>query len=87
MVYFMEGNSLETFGFPRIHKKKIYRWKKMNFTTNLPKPNPIVTYLVASSIKTGSLEYQNQEQFRMHAVIPFNTATSHILCHIKQVVP
>jgi hypothetical protein len=31
--------------------KKKYRWKKMNFTTDLPKKNPDVTYIVASAVR------------------------------------
>jgi hypothetical protein len=40
---------LRKFGFPRINdlEKKV-KWKKMNFTTDLPKIDPIVKYLVAS---------------------------------------
>ena len=32
------------------YKYFIYR-KKMNFTTDLPKKNPLVTYIVASAVK------------------------------------
>ena len=60
----MEGSSVGSgFGFPRVSIKKRYRWyplsffmfyfnrKKMNFTTDLPKKNPLVTYIVASAVK------------------------------------
>ena len=37
-IYFVEGKSVgKDFGFPRVNIKKQYRWKKMNFKTNLPK--------------------------------------------------
>jgi len=52
MIYFVEGSSIGSdFGFPRVDVKKKYRWKKMNFTTDLPKGNPFVTYIVASAVK------------------------------------
>lgn len=56
---------LREFGFPRIKekeeeldkkllrfinlKKKLFKWKKTNFVTDLPKHAPIVRYLVAKS--------------------------------------
>lgn len=45
----------------------------MNFTTDLPKKNPKVTYIVASTTHTHTPQIDNsQEQlFRMHAVIPY----------------
>jgi hypothetical protein len=43
------------FGFPRVATKKKYRWKKMNFTTDLPKKRPYVTYVVASAMKSNAL--------------------------------
>lgn len=49
-LYFVEGTGLgPDFGFPRVEGKKKFRWKKMNFSTNLPKTNPRVTYIVAST--------------------------------------
>lgn len=44
----------------------------MNFTTDLPKQKPLVTYVVASAMKSQQIE-ENEEipNFRMHAVIPF----------------
>jgi hypothetical protein len=45
------------FGFPRMEQlKKKYRWKKMNFTTDLPKRNPYVTYVVASAMRAQLIE-------------------------------
>jgi len=73
MVYFVEGDSVGSdFGFPRVDIKKRYRWKKMNFTTDLPKKRPCVTYIVASAVKCGKFFPNNREEgpsFRMHAVI------------------
>jgi hypothetical protein len=52
--------------------KKRYKWKKMNFTTDLPKRNPLVSYIVASAVRcekffpTGG---KGGPVFRMHAVI------------------
>jgi hypothetical protein len=41
MIYFVKGSGVGSeFGFPRVNEKKKYRWKKMNFTTNLPKKHP-----------------------------------------------
>lgn len=51
-IYFVEGTNIGSdFGFPRNNMKKKYRWKKMNFTTDLPKKNPNVTYIVASAVR------------------------------------
>ncbi|KRX10510.1 hypothetical protein PPERSA_01522 [Pseudocohnilembus persalinus] len=76
MMYFVEGNSVGSeFGFPRVDIKKKYRWKKMNFTTDLPKKNPFVTYIVASAVKCEKQQKNNPNlvnegpPFRMHAVI------------------
>ena len=50
MIYFIKGWHIREFGFPRVEDiKKVYMWKKMNFTTDLPKNDPICTYLVSSS--------------------------------------
>jgi hypothetical protein len=52
LVYFVEGTSIGSeFGFPRVSIKKRYKWKKMNFTTDLPKKNPLVSYIVASATR------------------------------------
>lgn len=38
VIYYVSGVSVgKDFGFPRVAIKKQYRWKKMNFKTNLPK--------------------------------------------------
>ena len=40
-IYFVKGTNIGSeFGFPRNNIKKRYRWKKMNFTTDLPKKDP-----------------------------------------------
>ena len=44
----------------------------MNFTTDLPKKNPLVTYIVASAVKCEKFFPKSQSQapsYRMHAVI------------------
>jgi len=81
----MEGEGLSTFRFPRINQKKIYRWKKMNFTTNLPKRRPIVTYLVASSFTTNSIPTTPEQVYRMHVVVPFGGKGGYLLCHVRRV--
>jgi hypothetical protein len=53
------------------HVKKKYRWKKMNFTTDLPKRKPFVTYVVASAMRANMIEESENAEFRMHAVIPY----------------
>eukprot|EP00347_Sterkiella_histriomuscorum_P005591 403356026 len=61
-IYFIKGWHLREFGFPRNQDYiKKYKWKKMNFTTDLPKNNPLSTYLVASA------KYEDV-QLRMHVV-------------------
>ena len=42
---------IDNLGFPRLDKKqkKTFVWKRMNFVTNLPKSDPEVSYIVASS--------------------------------------
>ncbi len=51
----MKGKGIGSdFGFPRLSVKKKYRWKKMNFTTDLPKKHPLVTYVVASALKVNN---------------------------------
>ena len=62
-MYFIRGWHLREFGFPRTNDvKKVFKWKKMNFTTDLPKQDPICSYLVA----TGKVE---SECYRMHVVV------------------
>jgi hypothetical protein len=61
-VYYIRGWHLREFGFPRdLDVKKRYKWKKMNFTTDLPKKNPLCTYLVAGAAF-------DRVQLRMHVV-------------------
>ena len=61
-IYFIQGWHLREFGFPRDQDlKKIFKWKKMNFTTDLPKKNPLCTYLVAGAA-------HGRVQLRMHVV-------------------
>ncbi len=73
LVYFVRGQTIGSdFGFPRLGTKKIYKWKKMNFTTDLPKKNPLVSYIVASAVKCKKFFPGSQKlgpAFRMHAVI------------------
>lgn len=101
MIYFVEGNSVGSeFGFPRVDLKKRYRWKKMNFTTDLPKKYPFVTYIVASAVKCEKFFPNSKNEgpsFRMHAVIlnnkgrnptgvkPNATQKDYILCHIRKI--
>ena len=70
----MEGRGLGSeFGFPRVEGKKKFRWKKMNFTTDLPKKDLMVTYIVASTTHTHTQQIDDSQErlFRMHAVIPY----------------
>lgn len=51
---------------------ELYSRKKMNFTTDLPKKKPIVSYIVASAVKCEKYFPEAVEEgpvFRMHAVI------------------
>ena len=44
----------------------------MNFTTDLPKKHPVVTYIVASAVKCEKFFPNSKSEgpsFRMHAVI------------------
>lgn len=71
-IYFVHGRSIKSdFGFPRLETKKIYRWKKMNFTTDLPKRSPIVSYIVATAVRCEKYFSPGApfSAFRMHAVI------------------
>jgi len=73
LLYFVEGATIGSdFGFPRLGIRKKYKWKKMNFTTDLPKKDPLVSYIVASAVKCekffpGSII--DGPVYRMHAVI------------------
>jgi len=63
----------------------------MNFTTDLPKRSPYVTYVVASAMRAHIVEENENAEFRMHAVIPYcegkNACESneYILCHVRSV--
>ena len=62
-IYFIKGWHLREFGFPRKEDlRKKFKWKKMNFTTDLPKNDPLCSYLVA----TGRV---GKECYRMHVVV------------------
>lgn len=57
----------------------------MNFTTQLPKRLPIVTYLVASSFTTNSIPTTSEQVYRMHVVVPFEGKGGYLLCHVRKV--
>ena len=62
-IYFLSNKHLRQFGFPRVDDlEKKMKWKKMNFTTDLPKHNPQVKYLVSSG------KYRSKS-YRMHVVV------------------
>lgn len=62
-IYFIKGWHLREFGFPRQDGlRKEFKWKKMNFTTDLPKNSPLCSYLVA----TGRV---GKDCYRMHVVV------------------
>lgn len=67
-MYFLKGWHLREFGFPRNDSDKKFKWKKMNFTTDLPKHSPDCTYLVATC-RFG------KESYRMH-VVTLSSGTS-----------
>jgi len=80
----MHGNSLRSFGFPRIERKKRYCWKKMNFFTNLPKRNPEVRYIVASSYLSSTLFKESKEEYKMHVVVLSDNSVPFLICHVIQ---
>lgn len=69
----MQGESIGSdFGFPRLGIRKRFKWKKMNFTTDLPKRDPLVSYIVASAVKCEKFFPGSNDDgpvYRMHAVI------------------
>jgi hypothetical protein len=73
LLYFVEGASIGSdFGFPRLGIRKKFKWKKMNFTTDLPKKDPLVSYIVASAVKCEKFFpgcNTDGPVYRMHAVI------------------
>ena len=73
-MYFIAGATIGSdFGFPRLGIRKRFKWKKMNFTTDLPKRNPLVSYIVASAVKCEKFFPGSNDDdgpvYRMHAVI------------------
>jgi len=84
-IYFLQGSALEALAYPRTPHKKTYCWKKMNFPTLLPKSDPVVKYLVASSFRSGRLHGEEGPMFRMHVVLPLKFETGYMLCHIRRV--
>lgn len=59
----------------------------MNFTTDLPKKNPQVTYVVASAVKSHRIDHNEHPLFRMHAVVIHgerNSEANYILCHVRE---
>ena len=73
LLYFVEGATIGSdFGFPRLGIRKRFKWKKMNFTTDLPKRDPLVSYIVASAVKCEKFFPGSNDDgpvYRMHAVI------------------
>ena len=72
----------------------------MNFTTELPKRDPVVSYIVASAVKCEKFFPGSKNEgpvYRMHAVMLADNASSlqgfdlpesahgHILCHVRRV--
>ena len=48
-IYYVTSCHIRDFGFPRVAAmNKVFKWKKMNYTTDLPKNSPVVSYLVAT---------------------------------------
>jgi len=41
--------------FPRTDARKVYRWKRLNFPTLLPKSAPLVSYVVAACYETNPI--------------------------------
>jgi hypothetical protein len=74
IIYFVEGKGVGSeFGFPRVTTRKKFRWKKMNFTTELPKKDPQVTYVVASAVKSHRMDHSEHPLYRMHAVVLYGS--------------
>lgn len=74
----------------------------MNFTTELPKRDPVVSYIVASAVKCEKFFPESANEgpaFRMHAVVLARgspavealnlpaCASEFILCHVRSVPP
>ncbi len=56
----------------------------MNFTTHLPKRNPEIKYIVASSYLAASLAFEQPSEYRMH-VATLCDEGEYLLCHIRKV--
>lgn len=91
--------SFPSFTVPSSCKLTFFR-KKMNFTTDLPKWDPLVSYIVASAVKCEKFfpaAHCEAPSFRMHAVIlspnawqvgdysVSSEAFNFILCHVRWV--
>ncbi len=53
----------------------------MNFTTDLPKKDPIVSYIVASAVKCEKFFPGSSKEgpvYRMHAVIPAHKSSNRL---------
>lgn len=57
----------------------------MNFPTFLPKADPQVKYLVASSFVSGEIQEEGSAVYRMHIVAPIKFESEYLLCHIRRV--
>lgn len=80
LYYVKTKRGIAGLGFPRLtdKRRKQFVWKRMNFETHLPKSNPVVSYIVAST------SYKDQV-FRMHIVWKFNEKNEAlIVCHVMQ---
>ena len=77
MIFYIKGQHLRNFGFPRLKednitpvqakgKLKRFLWKKTNFVTDLPKHAPVARYLVAH---TSTKSLSNQPLFYMHVSV------------------
>ena len=73
LLYFVEGATIGSdFGFPRLGIRKRFKWKKMNFITDLPKRDPLFSNIVASALKCEKFFPGSNDDgpvYRMHAVI------------------
>ena len=58
----------------------------MNFTTDLPKRQPVVQYLVASAYHRHPLTAE-ANPYRMHVVRSLTQPGPYLLCHVRQVTP
>jgi hypothetical protein len=69
-----DAKSGESFGFPRLEGlRKDYLWKKMSFTTDVPKPKPLIRYVTASCHRKTDTE--KKCLYRLHAVMKLNEST------------